>query len=369
MKRLAFLLLLVLAFAGCSIENRVATEGQGFIDWCDQYEVQCAVTEFGTPANQYAAGDAAKWNPITQTFYDALEAADKPIWTAQWGSSQAFATYELAPYTGPGVGSSLNTVQPQATPLEANQADATPRCVALTGLEFGTSGSFSNSNPGTLGTTYFKEPTGSFAFLAGRGITCVRIGFRLERLQPTLSGSLDTTYLNHIKDEVAYAKANGIDVILDNHQFAEYITSAGVQNLGSSGFTCANYANGWTRLANEFKNEDAILGYELINEPHNNVVGGTSALQSCEQGIVNGIRLVDSTTPILVAGDNWQKLQGWAATNGAPWIANSTGANTAHIIYTGHYYWDTESSPGGKANSVYQQTYNSAESDSAAQGF
>jgi aryl-phospho-beta-D-glucosidase BglC (GH1 family) len=228
--------------------------------------------------------------------------------------------------------------------------------VAVSGLEFGTGAGFSNSSPGTLGTNYFAEPAGSYTYLSGRGISCVRIAFRWERIQPTLGGSLDSTYLGLLQTQVDRANTAGLDVILDLHNFGEYATSGGTYKVGSTQVTLTHFQNLWARVADVFKNDTGVLAYELMNEP-NGI--SDSTVESLGQYGCAAVRLVDSTHKILVPGANWQKVQGWTSHHPDKWITTYSG-----IVYAAHFYWDTESSPGGAANSVYQQTYASADADS-----
>jgi hypothetical protein len=44
-------------------------------------------------------------------------------------------------------------------------------------------------------------------------------------------------------------------------------------------------------------------------------------------------------------------VQGWSTQHPDPWITSPV-----NVRYVAHHYFDTESSPGGAANSVYQGT-------------
>jgi hypothetical protein len=158
-----------------ALTQRVLGELGEFTGWLQANNAQGFLGEFGWPDARYAAGDDVLWNGVGTAYYDALRAVPG-IWTSQWGASQAFATYELAPYVSDGVGSPLSDAHPQAAPLEAALPDGV-RGVALTGLEFGTDlTGFSNSSPGTKGTNYFDEPDGSWAFLAAAASRSPRSG-------------------------------------------------------------------------------------------------------------------------------------------------------------------------------------------------
>jgi endoglycosylceramidase len=149
--------------------------------------------------------------------------------------------------------------------------------------------------------------------IASLGCSSVRLIVSWSRLEPQ-PGVYDRQYLEQIKQAVGWAKANGIYVILDMHQDAwgKYIASPPDQkcrwpllpNIGWDGapewatFTddrnrCMlvhrelsmavmnswqafwenrdglqdHLADTWAGLAAEFKNEPAVAGYDLLNEP------------------------------------------------------------------------------------------------------
>jgi aryl-phospho-beta-D-glucosidase BglC (GH1 family) len=188
-------------------------------------------------------------------------------------------------------------------------------------------------------------------------------------LQPALGAALNTTYLQNIQDQVSWASVAGIDTVLDMHNYGRYITAASVgsggMTLGSGGLTIAYFNDVWRRIAQVFAVQNRVVGYEIMNEPHD-LPGGVTGWESISQACVDAIRTVDSTTPIYVAGYNWSHVQNWALLHPSPWI---TGAN---ICYVAHHYFDSESSlnlGGPAADSGYSQTYASCVADAVALGY
>jgi endoglycosylceramidase len=144
-----------------------------------------------------------------------------------------------------------------------------------------------------------------FAAIRGWGMNCVRLGILWDGLEPE-PGKIDQDYLDRIARIVGWAKAEGLYVLLDMHQdlfsvkFSDgapawatldegrphtrtavwsdaYYASAAVQTAldhfwtnspGPDGVGLQNhYAGVWQRVAERFKDESAVLGYDLMNEP------------------------------------------------------------------------------------------------------
>lgn len=151
-----------------------------------------------------------------------------------------------------------------------------------------------------------------FADIASYGFDVVRLNLSWSTLEPT-RGQLDTAYLGRVKDAVAWAKENGIRVVLDMHQdgWSKAATTDGTvcrpgtdpmwgydgapawATISDGAPRCAftgrdispagdrafeNFwfdtdgvqsalARTWGELAAEFKDEPAVAGYDLMNEP------------------------------------------------------------------------------------------------------
>ena len=87
----------------------------------------------------------------------------------------------------------------------------------VAGAEFGQS-----SFPGTLGTHYTFNSENTFRYFADKQLGLIRLPLQWERLQHTPGAPLDSAYLAGVKNDVAWAKANGAEVILDIHNFGRY---------------------------------------------------------------------------------------------------------------------------------------------------
>ncbi|WP_420318984.1 carbohydrate-binding protein [Ekhidna sp.] len=83
----------------------------------------------------------------------------------------------------------------------------------------------------------------------------------------------------------------------------------------------------WTRIAERYKDEEWIGGYDLINEPHFDLPGGTE-LRELYEDITDGIRSVDTDHIIYIEG-NWYANDYTGLT--PPWDDN--------MVYSFHKYW------------------------------
>jgi len=83
----------------------------------------------------------------------------------------------------------------------------------------------------------------------------------------------------------------------------------------------------WTRIADRYKDNEWIGGYDLINEPHWNLPGGTD-LRNLYEKITDGIRSVDVNHILFIEG-NWYANDHTGLL--PPWDDN--------LVYSFHKYW------------------------------
>lgn len=125
--------------------------------------------------------------------------------------------------------------------------------------------------PGVYGDDYSYDSAATLAAVADRGHTLIRLPFRWERIQPTRGAALNATELGRLQTFVANARAEGMRVILDVHNYARYIDSSAAGGLervlGTANLPVSSLVDLWTRLSTAFKN-DPDVDYDLMNEPH-----------------------------------------------------------------------------------------------------
>lgn len=197
--------------------------------------------------------------------------------------------------------------------------------------------------PGSLGTDYFVPSTQELdAYKNTYGITLVKLPFSWERIQPTLGGALDATYLGYITTLLAACQARNIFVIPSVYQVGG--GSSYNPGLAAGTITSANFADLWTRLATAFAPYNC-WGYGLLNEP-TGWSGGATQWHTYAQAAVTAIRAVDKTTQICVSS--------YAFTSGS-WlndllIHQAVVDPNSNILWESHVYFDANDS-GVYANS------------------
>ncbi len=196
--------------------------------------------------------------------------------------------------------------------------------VNLSGLEFG-------NGVGVYDRDYTMPARSSYDYW-GQQVhsNVVRLPFTWERLQPQLGGALDQNYLSYLKNSVSYAKANGITLILDLHNYARY---------NGQVVTSAQLTDVWTKLGNEFKGDSSVW-LNLMNEPHD-----ISATQwaGISQQTLNALRASGINNKILISGTSWSGAHSWNASGNAAAYANFKDPLN-NYAYDVHQYLDSDSS-------------------------
>ncbi|MFJ4037990.1 cellulase family glycosylhydrolase [Microbacterium sp. NPDC090007] len=112
------------------------------------------------------------------------------------------------------------------------------------------------------------------AAIAGMGFNTIRLPFSNECLAARSSNSIDAsvnpalvslTPLQLMDTVIARAKAYGLSVILDRHR-----PDSGAQSQlwYTSQYSEKRWIDDWKMLASRYKNESAVIGVDLHNEPH-----------------------------------------------------------------------------------------------------
>jgi endoglucanase len=226
-------------------------------------------------------------------------------------------------------------VTPTATPAPTTTlTDGYRRGVNLAGADFGES-----MLPGTYGVDYTYPTAAELDYYQSKGLTLIRLPFRWERVQRNLYAPLDRTELGRIDQVVVAARARGMQVILDPHNYARYYGNL----IGSSAVPNAAFADFWHRLAAHYRDEPTIWAYALMNEPYN--TGGMWS--AAAQAGVDGIRAVDMGHSILVPGDQWSGAWSWQQANANLWVNDPAN----NFMFEAHQYFDADSS------GTYGQSY------------
>jgi hypothetical protein len=317
------------------------------------------IGEVGWPGNPEAAGDA-RWNRLAHDWYRRADAAG--LWVSGWATGEIWAnSYKLLAYAP-----STRTVNAQALVIERQTAPRL-RGLSVAGAEFATpvdepTSAFSNRAPGVYGRDYVYPSDAALAYLVARGITFIRLPVRWERLQPRLGRALARDERRRLLAAVEAARAAGLRVILDVHNYGAYYlhsasAQAGVRRpVGSREVSIGHFADLWSRLSALFAHDRTVLGYGLMNEP----VGMRSARtwESASRAAVRGIRRRGSSQRIFVQSYFWGGVRQFPLYHPrGPWIEDSG------TWYEAHQYFDHDRS------SRYLASYDEEVVRAAKEGF
>lgn len=204
---------------------------------------------------------------------------------------------------------------------------------------------FGHRLPGSYGKDYTYPTAEELDYYKRKNLKLIRLPFAWERIQPTLNSPLDAAEVSHMTDFLNAADARGMHVILDAHNYGRYghgtfsdVTNHG-NAIGSSAVPVAAFADLWSRMARQFQGHPSLVGYDLMNEPHD--MGGDSTWPSAAQAAVDAIRAADVTHYVFVEGDNWATADTWLMANNANLDINDP---TGLIVYEAHQYFDRNSS-------------------------
>lgn len=223
---------------------------------------------------------------------------------------------------------------PTATVAALTALAATPSPVTSSAKVFGVNDAAAEFGeqhlPGTLGVDYvYPSDASRSAYLAGKGLTLVRLPFLWERVQPTALGPLSAADVSGIRSALDTAQAAGQQVILDLHNYGRYygapLTRADAGKL----------ADVWGKLAQAFRGHPALYGYELMNEPHD-LPEGADAWAFLAQAAADGVRQYDTSAWLLVPGYSWQSARFWADNNASLNVSDPS----RRVVYAAHLYFD-----------------------------
>ncbi|WP_187260678.1 cellulase family glycosylhydrolase [Pontibacter beigongshangensis] len=230
---------------------------------------------------------------------------------------------------------------PEPEPLEPMPArEPASFGVNLAGAEFG------SNIPGVFGTDYTYPNAAELTYFKSKGLGLVRMPFKWERIQPELNGPLDPVELARMRTFLADARARGVWVLLDMHNYGRRRINGVEFIIGNPELPVATVADAWAKLANEFRNDENIWGYGIMNEPHGMLA--STPWFNIAQAIITSIRSIDTQTTIVVGGDSWSSAARWPAASDNLKNLQDPSDN---LIFEAHVYFDDDAS--GK----YDQTY------------
>lgn len=247
-----------------------------------------------------------QWNKVLDSqHYDALQGSNDPLFPIM----KKYAGYQ---FEGTNIGSA--PVDPTLPGTVSNQDFV--RGLNLFG---GWQGEYG-------GVDAFATPE-MMEYFKNKGFTHFRAGFSWKHLQPTLNGPLDPTYLAKMDALMTSARDRGLKIA-----WVPLPGSYGQQQINTSAVPLSAFYDMWVKVAVHYKNESALWGYDLLNEPNMGDIWNTQIAPAA----IAAIRTVDVKNTIIVPtstggyGHNWKfHLAG---------LPMSDPNN--NLIYQAHFYFD-----------------------------
>lgn len=205
--------------------------------------------------------------------------------------------------------------------------------------------------PGKPGVNYSYITENAYKYFAAKGMNIFRVPFLWERIQPQLKSELDEYNLTGLKNSAQWAKKYGGQIILDVHNYNAYYGKP----IGSDEVSVDDFIDLWIKLSDEFKDDDGVYAYDLMNEP---VYFDDVSWEEISQRVVTAIRENDDNKVIYIEGNNWSSAANWTKVNNVdtatgiskgPWIDDPAD----NIVYSAHCYFDSDSS--GQYNMTYDE--------------
>ncbi len=149
------------------------------------------------------------------------------------------------------------------------------------------------------------------AWLQARGFNLLRVPFNQNRLEdPNHPGRYDKAALARIDRLIERCARHGIYVLLDLHAVTggqsreNYADATSGEPLFWAHADLRERATRlWEFLARRYRDNPAVAGYDLINEPHTE--GRTHLLTSWLRTTVARVRAIDTRHVVWLSGDEW----------------------------------------------------------------
>jgi endoglucanase len=108
--------------------------------------------------------------------------------------------------------------------------------------------------------------------------------------------------------------------------------------IGTAGAPISSFADLWSRLASQYKNNDQVI-FNLMNEP-NSIAAQTWV--DASNAAISAIRNAGASNLVLVPGVNWTGAHSWVASNGTAMLNVVDPGN--NFAFDMHQYLDSDRS-------------------------
>jgi hypothetical protein len=114
--------------------------------------------------------------------------------------------------------------------------------------------------------------------------------------------------------------------------------------LGDGDLPTSDVADFWLKMSSAFHGAPGVVGYDLMNEPHDlpgkGARGGAATWETASQQAVSALRQSGDDTTVLVEGYGYAQAATWSVMHPRPWITDPANATR----YEAHQYFDTDRS-------------------------
>jgi hypothetical protein len=332
-----------------AVTHRAYDAVKCWTDWLRANAVNGYLGETGWPNESMGERpDVDQWDALGNKLLSWLDSAE--ISVTGWGASRMSGWYDPFVVYGPNRWDvppgerQISTARRQAAVFERHPTSASYlRGMNVNGGELMLTipNTFSNENPGTIGTDYWYPDYEDFAYLRSRGHLLARVPFRWERVQPKLGKPLSSVEVSRLESSVAAAGRAGMKAVLDVHNFANYRTTASQENrIGSTRVPISAFLDLWHRLALRFKENPALHGFDLMNEPYG-MPGGPAQWENTSQQALHTIRNAGVTRKVVYVSGYHEGSAGrdgifaFVLNHPGGWITDCA----SNFAYTTHAYW------------------------------
>ena len=178
-------------------------------------------------------------------------------------------------------------------------------------------------------------------FIARQGANTIRLPFNYKLFtdEDYMGQTGQKDGYERIDSVISWSKANGLYVILDMHDCPGGQTGDNIDDghgypwLFESETSQQLYCSIWREIAQRYKDEPTILGYELMNEPIAHYFSNRDSLYQLllptYKRCVKAIREVDQNHIVLLGGAHW---------NSFFWMLGADTTFDDKLMYTCHRY-------------------------------
>ena len=216
------------------------------------------------------------------------------------------------------VATATPTPSPTPTPTSTPVASALSQADARLGPCVNLSNYLEAPNEGDWGPALRDS---DIVDIAAKGFETVRFPARFAgHQQLTAPYTIDPAFLDRAEHIVDRARAEGLRVILDNHNYDELMANPAAEH--------DRFVALWKQVAERFQNKDGDVWFELMNEPYGNALTNVQ-LPALYADAIAQIRLTNPTRPVVVGGQSYSGINSLASFN---------VESDAYLITTFHYY-------------------------------